>query len=170
VADALEIRPATVADVPALRALGVAAWHATYDGVLPAAVVEAGIAEWWNEYSLGAACHDGRMLVAARGGQAVGLLEFDRMADGRPVVWKLYVAPAAQRTGVGRALLRAHAAGLPDDELWLEHYEANAGAAAFSERLRFTVRAVEPAEHDPAVRIVWRALDLRAARGATRAT
>jgi hypothetical protein len=32
------------------------------------------------------------------------------------------------------------------------------------------VRAVEPAEHDPAVRIVWRALDLRAARAATRAT
>jgi ribosomal protein S18 acetylase RimI-like enzyme len=169
-ADALEIRAATPADVPALRALGVAAWHGAYDGVLPAAVVEAGIAEWWNEYSLGAACRDGRMLVATRGGAAVGLLEFDRMADGRPVVWKLYVAPAAQRTGVGRALLRAHAAGLPDDELWLEHYEANAGAAAFSELLRFTVRAVEPAEHDPAVRIVWRALDLRAARGATRAT
>jgi ribosomal protein S18 acetylase RimI-like enzyme len=169
VADALEIRPATPADVPALRALGVAAWHATYDGVLPASAVRAGLEEWWNEYSLGAACRDGRMLVAARDGQAVGLLEFDRMADGRPVVWKLYVAPAAQRTGVGRALLRAYVAGLcgQADAVWLEHYEANAGAAAFYERLGFTARSVEPAEHDPAVRIVWRALDLRASTRAT---
>jgi ribosomal protein S18 acetylase RimI-like enzyme len=162
-ADALEIRAATPADVPALRALGVAAWHGAYDGVLPAAVVEAGIAEWWNEYSLGAACRDGRMLVATRGGAAVGLLEFDRMADGRAVVWKLYVAPAAQRTGVGRALLRAYVAGPrgAGDAVWLEHYEANAGAAAFYERLGFTARSVEPSEHDPAVRVVWRALELR---------
>jgi ribosomal protein S18 acetylase RimI-like enzyme len=162
-ADALEIRAATPADVPALRALGVAAWHDAYDRVLPAAVVEAGIAEWWNEYSLGAACRDGRMLVAARSGAAVGLLEFDRMADGRAVVWKLYVAPAAQRTGVGRALLRAYVAGPrgPGDAVWLEHYEANAGAAAFYERLGFTARFVEPSEHDPALRMVWRALELR---------
>ena len=161
-ADALEIRPATPPDVPALRALGIAAWHATYDGVLPAAVVEAGVAEWWNEYSLGAACRDGRMLVATRGGAAVGLLEFDRMADERPVVWKLYVAPGAQRTGVGRALVERHVAGLRGaaEALWLEHYEANGGAAAFFERLSFMVRSVEPSEHDPAVRVVWRALDL----------
>ena len=168
-ADALEIRPATPADVPALRALGVAAWRAAYDGVLPAAAVEAGIAEWWNEYSLGAACRDGRMLVATHGGEAVGLLEFDRMADGRPVVWKLYVAPAAQRTGVGRALLGTYVAGLGGraGAVWLEHYEANAAAAAFCRRLGFTARSVEPSEHDPAVRIVWRALDLRAPTSAT---
>jgi ribosomal protein S18 acetylase RimI-like enzyme len=169
VGDDLEIRPATPADVPALRALGIAAWHATYDGVLPAAAVEAGIAEWWNEYSLGAACRGGRVLVATRGGEAVGLLEFDRMADGRAVVWKLYVAPAAQRTGVGRALLGAYVGALRGqaDAVWLEHYEANAAAAAFSERLGFTARSVEPSEHDPAVRIVWRALDLRTPTGAT---
>jgi ribosomal protein S18 acetylase RimI-like enzyme len=162
-ADALEIRPATPADVPALRGLGVAAWHDTYDGVLPPAVVEAGIAEWWNEYSLGAACRDGRMLVATRGGAPVGLLEFDRMADGRAVVWKLYVAPAAERTGIGGALLHRYIVGLRGaaDAVWLEHYEANAGAAAFYERLGFTARSVEPSEHGPAVRIVWRALDVR---------
>jgi ribosomal protein S18 acetylase RimI-like enzyme len=162
VADALEIRLATAADVPALRALGVAAWHDAHDGVLPPAVVEAGIAEWWNEYSLGAACRDGRMLVATRGGRAVGLLEFDRMADGRPVVWKLYVAPGAQRAGIGRALLQRHVAGLRGaaDAVWLEHYEANTGAAAFYERLGFTARSVEPSDRDPGVRIVSRALDL----------
>jgi ribosomal protein S18 acetylase RimI-like enzyme len=159
---ALEIRRATPADVPALRALGVRTWHATYDGVLPADAIEAAVAESWNAYSLGAACRDGRMLVAVRDGAAVGLLESDRMADGRAVVWKLYVAPDAQRTGVGRALLAAHLATLgPAEELWLEHYEANAAAAAFCERLGFTARAVEPSGDDPATRVVWRALGRR---------
>jgi ribosomal protein S18 acetylase RimI-like enzyme len=169
VAHALETRLATPADVPALRALGVAAWRETYDGVLPPAVVEAGIAEWWNEYSLGAACRDGRMLVATRGGVAVGLLECDRLADGRAVVWKLYVAPGARRTGVGRALLERYVAKLGGsaDAVWLEHYEADAGAAAFYERLGFTARSVEPSEHDPSVRIVWRALELPRATRAT---
>ena len=160
--EALEIRAATAADVPALRALGVRTWRATYDGVLPPAAVDAGIEEWWNAYSLGAACRDGRMLVATRAGIVVGLLESDRLADGRPVVWKLYVAPEAQRTGVGRALLGHHLRTLGDgEELWLEHVEANVPAAAFSERLGFTVRAVEPAGHDPASRVVWRALEPR---------
>ena len=159
-AEALEIRPATAADVPAVRALGVRTWHATYDGVLPPATVEAGIDEWWNAYSLGAACRDGRMLVAVRAGVVVGLLESDRLGDGRPVVWKLYVAPEAQRTGVGRALLRHHLRTLGAGEaVWLEHYEANAAAAAFCERLGLTVRAVEPSGHDPATAVVWRALE-----------
>jgi ribosomal protein S18 acetylase RimI-like enzyme len=168
-AGGVEIRRATPADVPALRALGVRTWHAACDGLLPAAAIEAGIAEWWNAYSLGAACRDGRMLVALRDGAAVGLLESDRMADGRAVVWKLYVAPEAQRGGIGRALLSAYTAGLrPGEPVWLEHYEANAAAAAFYERLGFAVRAVEPSEHDPAVRVVWRSLErARAATGAT---
>jgi ribosomal protein S18 acetylase RimI-like enzyme len=157
------IRRATAADVPALRALGVRTWREAYDGVLPAESVEAEIAESWNAYSLGAACRDGRMLVAVRDGAVVGLLESDRMADGRAVVWKLCVALEAQRTGVGRALLAAHLATLgPAEELWLEHDEANAAAAAFSERLGFTARAVEPSGHDPAPRMVWRALARRA--------
>ena len=168
-AQALEIRPATGADVPALRSVGIRAWRGAYAGLLPAAAIDAAIAERWNEYSLAAACRDGRMLLARRAGTPVGLLEFDRMADGRAVVWKLYVAPEAQRTGVGRALLE-HCAGAlrPGEELWLEHERVNAAAAAFAERLGFTVRGTEPSEHDPAVSIVWRARP--AAGGATRAT
>jgi ribosomal protein S18 acetylase RimI-like enzyme len=102
------------------------------------------------------------MLVATREGAPAGLLEFDRMADGRAVVWKLYVAPDAQRRGIGRALVHRYVVGLRGraDAVGLEHYEANAGAAAFAERLGFTARAVEPSGHDPAVRIVWRALEL----------
>src|SRR4051794_21069921 len=136
VAAALEIRRATAADVPALRALGIRAWRSAYRGLLAPAAIDAAIAEWWNEYSLGAACRDGRMLVASRGGAPAGLLESDRMADGRAVVWKVCVAPEAQRSGVGRALVERCAEALhPSEELWLEHYAVDAAAAGFWERL-----------------------------------
>jgi ribosomal protein S18 acetylase RimI-like enzyme len=158
--DGLAIRPATVADVPALRALGVRTWQATCAGILPPQAIAAGIAEFWNEYSLGAAARSGRMLVAVRDGALVGLLESDRLDDGRAVVWKFYVAPEAQRGGIGRSLIRAHLARLAADgvaEVWLEHDEGNAAAAAFYERLGFGVRRAEDSTHTPGARVVWRA-------------
>jgi ribosomal protein S18 acetylase RimI-like enzyme len=150
----LEVRPAAADDVPALRALGVRAWQAAYAGVLPPAEVANGIAEFFNEYSLGAAVRSGRMLVAVRDGELVGLLESDRPAPGRAVIWKLYVAPAAQRAGVGRALVEACPAGPDAREIGVEHDERNAAAGAFFERLGFAVDTVEDAD---GVRTVRRA-------------
>ena len=155
----LWIRRATVADVPAMRALGERTWRAAYAGILTPEAIARGIAEFWNEYSLGAAARSGRMLVAVRDGALVGLLESDRMGDGRPVVWKLYVAPEAQRGGVGRALLDAHLARLRAEgatELWLEHYEGNAAAEAFYERVGFVRRGVEDSGRAEGPRSVWR--------------
>jgi ribosomal protein S18 acetylase RimI-like enzyme len=160
----LAIRPATAADVPAMRALGVRTWRAAYAAILPPDAIDAGIAEFWNEYSLGAAARSGRMLVAVRDGTLVGLLESDRLDDGRAVVWKLYVTPEAQRHGIGRSLIRAHLARLAADgvaEVWLEHDDANAAAAAFYERLGFAIRRSEDSAHTPGARIVWRARRVR---------
>jgi ribosomal protein S18 acetylase RimI-like enzyme len=132
-----EIRPATPADVPALRDVGVRAWQAAFAGVLPPAEVGSGIAEFFNEYSLGAAVRSGRMLVAERDGSVAGLLEHDRPAPERAVIWKVYVAPEHQRAGVGRALVAAFLAGVDAPEVMVEH-DARAGAAgAFFERLGF---------------------------------
>jgi ribosomal protein S18 acetylase RimI-like enzyme len=136
-ANALEIRPATPADVPALRDVGVRAWQTAFAGVLPPAEVANGIAEFFNEYSLGAAVRSGRMLVAERDGTVVGLLESDRPAPERAVIWKVYVAPEAQRGGVGRALVEAYLAGADAPEVRVEHDERAAAAAAFFARLRF---------------------------------
>ena len=154
----VRIRPGTVADVPAMQALGTRTWRATYEGILTPDAIERGIAEFWNEYSLGAAARSGRMLVAERAGALVGLLESDTMAHGRPVLWKLYVAPEAQRGGVGRALLDAHLGRLRADgatELWLEHHEGNAAAESFFERAGFERRGVEDSAVSPGARIVW---------------
>jgi ribosomal protein S18 acetylase RimI-like enzyme len=126
-----------------MRALGVRTWRATYQSVLPDAVVAGGIAEFFNEYSLGAAARSGRMLVAVRGDEVVGLLESDRLDATRSAIWKLYVAPEAQRRGVGRAILEAYLATAGTPEVRVEHDERNAAAAAFFDAVGFAVEGVE---------------------------
>jgi ribosomal protein S18 acetylase RimI-like enzyme len=123
--------PATERDVPALRALGVRTWRATYEGVLPGTDVERGIDELFNEYSLGAAVRDGRMLAAFRDGLLAGMLEFDRVDDERTMIWKLYVDPGAQSRGIGGLLLERLLQSATTPEVRVEHDERNAGAAAF---------------------------------------
>jgi len=51
-----------------------------------------------------------------------------------PVVWKLYVLPAAQGRGVGSTLLRALQDQVPGRPVELEHVEGNDRAAAFYAR------------------------------------
>ena len=139
----LRLRPATAADVPALRALGARAWQAAYAGVLPPAAVANGIAEFFNAYSLGAAVRSGRMLVAERGGAVVGLLESDRPSAGHAAIWRVCVAPEAQRSGVGRALVERGLETLDAPEVRVEHDARDAAAAAFFGSLGFAVAEVE---------------------------
>jgi ribosomal protein S18 acetylase RimI-like enzyme len=133
------VRPATAQDVPALRSLGVRTWRDTFEGVLPDAVVEGGIAEFFNEYSLGAAVREGRMLAAVRDGVLVGLLEFDRVDARRAMVWKVYVAPEAQGRGIGGRLLERLLQTAGTAEVRAEHDERNAAAAALFDAFGFAV-------------------------------
>jgi ribosomal protein S18 acetylase RimI-like enzyme len=139
----IRVRPATADDVPALRAVGVRTWRATYAGVLPDAVVAGGVEEFFNDWSLGAAVRAGRMLAADLDGVMSGLLEFDRVDATRTAVWKVYVAPEAQRRGIGTALLERAVAVAGTPEVGAEHPEANAAAGAFLEGLGFAVVSVE---------------------------
>ena len=136
------VLPATERDVPALRALGVRTWRATYEGVLPGAAVEQSVAEQFNEYSLGAAVRDGRILAAHRDGILVGLLEFDRVDATRTMVWKLYVDPDAQGRGIGGLLLERLLQGATTPEVRVEHDERNAVAGAFFDEFGFGVDEV----------------------------
>jgi GNAT superfamily N-acetyltransferase len=134
--------PATARDVPALRALGVRTWRATYEGVLPGAIVERGVEELFNEYTLGAAVRDGRMLAAFRDGVLVGLLEYDRVDATRTMVWKVYVDPDAQSRGIGGLLLERLLQAAATPEVRVEHDERNAAAGAFFEGFGFAVDEV----------------------------
>ena len=139
------VRPASAQDVPALRAVGVRTWRATYEGVLPGAAVEAGVAEFFNAYSLGAAVESGRMLAAFRDGVLVGLLEFDRVDAARTMLWKLYVDPEAQGRGIGGLLLERLLQTAGSAEVAVEHDDRNAAAAAFFQAFGFAVEEVADA-------------------------
>jgi ribosomal protein S18 acetylase RimI-like enzyme len=134
--------PASERDVPALRALGVRTWRATYEGVLPGADVERGVEELFNPYSVATAVRDGRMLAAFRDGLLVGMLEFDRVDDARTMIWKLYVDPDAQSRGIGGLLLERLLQSATTPEVRVEHDERNAGAAAFFTGFGFAVDEV----------------------------
>lgn len=149
--------PATERDVPALRALGVRTWRATYEGVLPGAEVERGVAELFNAYSLAAAVREGRMLAAFRDGLLVGLLEFDRVDEPRTMIWKLYVDPDAQGRGIGGLLLERLLQSATTPEVRVEHDERNAGAAAFFTGFGFAVDdVVDEGDGTRTVRLVRR--------------
>jgi GNAT superfamily N-acetyltransferase len=150
------IRPATAQDVPALRALGIRTWRATYEGLLPDAVVAGGVEEFWNEYSLGAAAGSERLLVAYKDGVPVGVAEFDRVDAVRTAIWKLYVAPEAQGRGIGYLLLERVIAAAGTPEFRVEHDARNAGAAAFFDKFGFSVDAIEESGSGRIVRRVRR--------------
>ena len=139
------VYPPTARDVPALRALGVRTWRATYADILSGAAVERGVEELFNPYSLGAAVRDGRMLAAARDGIIVGLLEFDRVDATRTMVWKLYVDPDAQGRGIGGLLLERLLQTAGSEEVAVEHDDRNAAAAAFFQAFGFAVEEVADA-------------------------
>jgi len=146
------VRPADESDAAAIARVEIAGWRAAYRGIVPDPVLD-GLdfeheAAIWRERLRDQAVV--KVSVAhlveppasphlvgyasegpARGDDEVGLGE----------VWAIYVDPAAQGQGVGRALLDAAVRGLASrgyDEAILWVFEANAPARAFYERMGWT--------------------------------
>ena len=139
------VRPGTLADVPAFRALGEAVVPPTY-GPIDAAYAQRMLDEWWVpevfETSLARNAH----LVAEVDGEVVALAnlgrlsrshrDFPHVADphgsgDREVMWKLYVHPDHHGHGIGSRLLAEVEAMVEGDELWLEVVDGNDRAYDF---------------------------------------
>ncbi len=136
----LAIRDVTESDVPAVREVLVATWHATYDPILGAAKVAEVVASWHSVPRLTAQLRQPRavFLLAERDGIVVGTAHADLGEDGSLRVGRLYVLPQEQGTRVGRRLLEAALARFPDAKrVWLEFEPRNAAAIAFYERQGF---------------------------------
>jgi ribosomal protein S18 acetylase RimI-like enzyme len=90
--------------------------------------------------------------VAEIGGKVAGVLAlYEDEVD------RLYVDPAAQRQGIGTALLR-HAKSLHPQGLTLVTHQRNAGACRFYERHGFVVQQFgisPPPENEPDVMYHW---------------
>ena len=152
-----DLRTATPEDVAGLRSLGEAVLPATYDPIDPAlsALI---LEEWWAVDRLADQLDRLPHLVAEEGGSIVGMANLGRRGD-REVMWKLYVHPEHQGTGLGARLLAATEDLVEGDDLWLEHVAGNDRAAGFYDRHGFT--EVERVPNPPYPDDVWMRKALR---------
>lgn len=123
------IRQGTVADASALAELGRVVIPATYGPISPAEAART-LETWWTEEALAESLGRLPHWVAEADGAVVGVSNLGRHQD-RPVIWKLYVHPDRQGTGLGRALLAEVIAASAPEPLWLSYVDGNERAADF---------------------------------------
>jgi ribosomal protein S18 acetylase RimI-like enzyme len=129
------VRAAAAPDLPAIRALLVETWHATYDGIYGSEKVTAITDDWHSIAALQARLDrlDAEFVVADDGVEIAGMA-FASAADGGKSVQlsQLYVRPGRQGQGIGGLLLDEIVDSYPDAEtVRLEVDPANPRAVAF---------------------------------------
>jgi GNAT superfamily N-acetyltransferase len=95
----MQVREARTADLDGVIHVGVTTWRATYPPITGEAYVEEGIAKWWAPEAVLPGIENGWVLVAEDDG-VVGMAAYTPFED-HLMLWKLYVLPAAQGSGVG---------------------------------------------------------------------
>ena len=141
------IRPATMADLPAVRALLVETWHATYDNLYGAKRVTEITDDWHSLANL--AVQLGRegavFLVAVTEGGIDGTSLARATGKGPVMLDRLYVRPAAQGQGIGQKLLAATLARFPSGStIRLEVEPQNLAAIRFYEFQGFVTVSSTP--------------------------
>lgn len=105
---AVIIRPAVLADVEGVRAVGYGAWPPTYGPIAGDDYVARGLQRWWSVEVIAALIESGNVLVAVPAdtadGAPIGIAGVQPDGDVL-ILRKLYVHPEFQRTGAGSALL-----------------------------------------------------------------
>lgn len=104
----LVIRDAEAADLPAVRALLVETWHATYDGLYGWQRVAEITNAWHSLENLSSQLgrEEGVFLVALVGDEIVATASARKERDRTALLTRLYVLPAWQGTGIGRTCCR----------------------------------------------------------------
>ncbi len=138
--DGLIIRDAEAADLPAVRAMLVETWHATYDGIYGWRRVAEITNAWHSPENLAAQLgrEDGAFLVALIGEAIVATSSARLEPDRAALLTRLYVLPPYQGVGIGRTLLQVTLACFPHAPVArLEVESQNEPAIAFYERMGF---------------------------------
>jgi ribosomal protein S18 acetylase RimI-like enzyme len=136
----LVIRDAEAADLPAVRAMLVETWHATYDGIYGWRRVAEITNAWHSLENLSAQLgrEDGAFLVALIGEEIVATSSARPEPDRAALLTRLYVLPQYQGVGIGRTLLQVTLACFPHAPVArLEVESQNEPAIAFYERMGF---------------------------------
>lgn len=127
------VRTASERDLPAVRALLVETWHATYDAIYGVDRVNAITDDWHSIASLKARLDrpDGEFLLADDGTTIAGMA-FATGTSGPIVLHQLYVRPAKQSHGIGSLLLDEVVESFPDaTAIRVEVEEKNLRAIGF---------------------------------------
>lgn len=141
------LRPATAADIPALRDLLVATWHATYDPIYGREKVVEITGRWHSEARLaeqvrqaGRHPHRECLLVADVAGRLAGTASAHRLGEEIVELGRLYVHPEHHRGGLGWRLMQAAMAQFPEARrVRLDVEPDNSQAIGFYARHRFRV-------------------------------
>jgi len=154
------IRPARTDDVTAIQEIGCKTWPATYS-FAGEDFIEDGLVTWWSTEAVRRSLDDTTVLVAEDDDQIIGMGNIDLRGD-VAVIWKLYVLPHAQHSGVGSALLAALISNVPDgtESVRLEYVDGNDRAAAFYAANGFTELRREPGSQPGWPETVWAARQL----------
>ncbi len=157
----IEIRPAEVGDVEAVREIGLQTWPVAYGGLVSEEFLVDGLAQWWSPEAVEWVIRNGITLVAAEGEHLVGMVGLGREGDFW-VMWKLYVLPDHQGRGVGKALLDAAINALPEGtaELLLDVLVANEKAIGFYRANGFGDPVSTP-DREIGDELMWMRLDLQ---------
>jgi len=139
------VRPARLSDAPALAAVHVRTWQATYVGIVPQRILDGLSIErreaYWRERLTVAPVR--RTWVAELGASIVGFVSAgpardDDLPAGAGEVYAIYVAASAQGRGVGRRLMAVavdHLRGAGLDPLVLWVIVGNTDASRFYRHL-----------------------------------
>jgi ribosomal protein S18 acetylase RimI-like enzyme len=138
----LTIRLARETDITAITQVAAETWRATYAHTVALHNQELLLARSYAPAALAAAIASDPawFYVAEVDGQVVGFAQFVHRPDGYGELARIYVLPAYQRHGLGRALLARGAAdiGLGGIEVCFVSVEVdNTGALAFYRRFGF---------------------------------
>ncbi|GAA3150402.1 ribosomal protein S18 acetylase RimI-like enzyme [Kribbella aluminosa] len=154
------IRRAELSDVDAVRAIGVRTWPVAYGGLVADGFITDGLAQWWSRETVERGITTGVTLVAEDGDELVGMTGLGRQGDFW-VMWKLYVLPGHQGRGIGKALLDAAVAALPEGtpELLLDVLVTNEKAIGFYRSQGFGEPRRVP-DRELGDDLMWMSLDL----------
>lgn len=113
-------------------------WPATYGPRNDASFVMAGLDAYWNAEVITAAVQNACVDVAESPDGIVGMTQVE-VSGADLVMWKLYVLPNRQRTGIGRALVDAAKARarLHGGDLLTEYESSNERVRGFYRRQGF---------------------------------
>ncbi|TDD48486.1 N-acetyltransferase [Kribbella antibiotica] len=142
----IAVRRAVPEDLDAVRQIGLTTWPVAYAGLASPEFIVDGLAQWWSPEVVERGIRTGITLVAEEDDVLIGMAGVGREEDFW-VLWKLYVLPDHQGKGVGKALLDAAVAALPDGTpgLLLDVLVQNTKAIDFYASYGFGVPPVTPA-------------------------